>query len=121
VCSLQVSHLAWFLSESSERWSAAEKAALRSTLDLSVDQFWLQRAALWLAVDFEIHAPLLFAFAARWSLVHSYLGVSYATVNKWHRCGLHTRDGSALVYLFNNSLFLRHEEKVCCPHAGKCS
>lgn len=32
-----------------------------------------------------MQAPFLFAFTAQDSLVHSYLGVSFATTRKWHR------------------------------------
>eukprot|EP00892_Ulva_mutabilis_P005804 jgi/Ulvmu1/3596/UM017_0008.1 len=39
----------------------------------------------WLGIDWLIQLPLLFAFAARGSLLNTYLGVKYGTMLKWHR------------------------------------
>lgn len=43
------------------------------------------QVGFWLGIDWLIQLPLLFAFAARGSLLNTYLGVKYGTMLKWHR------------------------------------
>ena len=82
---LQVSHLIWFLDMSRQQWLEGVDQSY-AVENPSEAQYWLERVGLWLAVDFQIQAPFLFAFAARGSLVNSYLGISFGTIIKWHRC-----------------------------------
>lgn len=51
------------------------------------------QVAFWLGIDWLIQLPLLFAFAARGSLLNTYLGVKYGTMLKWHRCALASPGG----------------------------
>ena len=83
---VQISHFLWFMNMSHDKWlhGGVTSYAIGSP---SATQYWLEYIGLWLAVDFEIQAPFLFAFAARGSLVNSYLGISFGTIIKWHRYG----------------------------------
>lgn len=83
---LQAVYLSWFISESQKLWDSAAFEELGIPGHYSKGQFWAERIALWTGTDFLISAPFLFAFVARGSLVNSYLGVSFGTIIKWHRC-----------------------------------
>ena len=66
---MQACHGAWFLNTSRSEW--LQGAELSDGLEMpSAKVFWLERIAVWLAVDFQIHAPMLFALAAPVSYTH---------------------------------------------------
>ena len=53
--------------------------------DFTKGQYWMDVIALMFAELSWILWPLIFAFAARVSLLNEYFGVKFGTMVKWHR------------------------------------
>ena len=70
----------------------------------------------WLGIDWLIQLPVLFAFAARGSLLNTYFGVKYGTMLKWHRYAC-MRSASTCHHLFRYVRFLI-SSAVCMFHAA---